>query len=169
VTYSSRANALQRPSKPARLALLGFAAVVALTLIGCSGRSAQSRESEAPDVSPTATAVAGIVTSSFNARCLAVGRGAELRVDYRAIASLEKRLVRVTLTVNDEVLFDSGDIDQQQLSGAKTLSLEPGSSNVVIFKAMPQDGRFASGRKEVKCPGAKPGFRARAGLSLQSL
>ena len=96
----------------------------------------------------------------MNPRCVAAGGGAELRVDFSAGATGEKRLVNFQVRVNGEAIFDSGPIDQVQLRGSRSLSMVPGSSNTVEVIAMPQDGRSATARKQVGCPGTRPGFRA---------
>jgi hypothetical protein len=100
------------------------------------------------------------VSISFSTRCRRVGNAAELTVDYRASATEEKRLVRITITLNEDVVYDSGDIDKSQEAGSRVLGVAQGSRVVVEVRALPQDGRFAAGRKTVACPGTRPGFRA---------
>ena len=135
-------------------------ALFILTLIcaGCTGDGSSATLPAA--VEPTATAVAGRVSVSFNTSCRRVAGGAALSVNYRASATEEKRLIRITVRLNEDVLFDSGDIDKAQDSGNVTVRVDSGARATIEVKAMPQDGRSAAGRKQVACPGAPPGFRA---------
>jgi hypothetical protein len=142
----------------ARSRLLIALSILTLVCAGCSGDS--SSAALAPAVEPTATAVAGRVSVSFNASCRRVAGGAALSVNYRASATEEKRLIRITVSLNEEVLFDSGDIDKSQESGSVTVRVDSGARATIEVKAMPQDGRSAAGRKNVACPGSQPGFRA---------
>jgi hypothetical protein len=133
--------------------------VAAALLTSCGEGSTESGEA-APSGEPTATAVAGRVSISFTTRCVRAGNAAALTVDYRASATEEKRLVRITIKLDEDVVYDSGDIDKNQETGSRVLSVDQGSRVVVEVRAMPQDGRFAAGRKTVACPGTRPGFRA---------
>lgn len=144
--------------------IIGLAAVLlAIMLAGCSGPASTAEGLDGSGIEappPTGTAVAGRTTVGFNTRCTRAGAQAQLRVDYRAVATEAKRLVRVTIKLDDELVFDSGEIDQVQFAGSRNISLLPGTSTTVEVMAMPQDGRYAAGRKKVSCPGSPPGFRA---------
>ena len=135
-------------------------ALLILTLIGTGCAAGGSSTELTAAVEPTATAVAGRVSVSFNTSCRRVAGGAALSVNYRASATEEKRLIRITVRLNEEVLFDSGDIDKTQDSGNVTVRVDSGARATIEVKATPQDGRSAAGRKQVACPGTPPGFRA---------
>ena len=124
----------------------------------CGNGALQTKAAEEPEATPTA--VAGRVSAGFSADCYRVGRSAELRVRYTISALQEKRLTNVYVNVNGQTIFDSGDIDETRVTGTKVIDALLGSANRVELVAMPQDGRSATARQTIHCPGGDAPFRA---------
>ena len=124
----------------------------------CGNGAPQTKTAEEPE--PTPTAVAGRVSAGFSADCYRVGRSAELSVRYTITAIEEKRLIYVYVNVNGQTIFDSGDINETRVSGTKVIDALLGSANRVEVVAMPQDGRSATARQTIHCPGGDAPFRA---------
>ena len=136
--------------------------VVGAVLASACGNGAIQPKVEAEEPEATPTAVAGKVSAGFSADCYRVGRSAELRVRYTITAFEEKRLIYVYVNVNGQTIFDSGDIDETRVSGTKVIDALLGSANRVELVAMPQDGRSATARQTIHCPGGDAPFRAAA-------
>ncbi len=137
--------------------------VVALiigTVLATACGNGQPRVDAEEEPTATPTAVAGRVSAGFSADCYRVGRSAQLRVRYTVSALEEKRLTYVYVNVNGQTIFDSGDIDEVRVTGTKTIDALLGSSNRVEIVAMPQDGRSATARQTIQCPGGDAPFRA---------
>lgn len=138
--------------------------VVAVMVIGavlataCGNGQPRVAAEEVPTATPTA--VAGKVSAGFTANCNRVGRSAQLSVRYTVSAAEEKRLIYVYVNVNGQTIFDSGDIDETRVTGTKTIDALLGSANRVEVVAMPQDGRSATARQTIHCPGGDAPFRA---------
>lgn len=136
------------------LALL--AAAVLASACGSGGLQPRADAKE----EPTPTAVAGVVRAGFTADCFRTGRAAQLSVRYVVTALEEKRLVYVYVNVNGQTVYDSGDIEETRVTGTKTIDALLGSANRVEIVAMPQDGRSATARQTIHCPGGDAPFRA---------
>lgn len=145
--------------------LLLVVGAVLLSACGKGGLQESAGAAEEPEATPTA--VAGFVRAGFTADCYRVGRSAELSVRYTVTALEEKRLVYVWVNVNGQTIFDSGDIDQTRVTGTKTVEALLGSANRVEIVAMPQDGRSATARQTIHCPGGDAPFRAQVELNEQ--